>query len=288
MIISSFIMITINKAKEIAKYVSDFASSRFEDIDIFYRTTHRDRHYGIYQLKHGPALMDFLISIHGNMEEKLNFPCLLPTVFASPNQLMEYLLWLRKYIVSHQDYINDNISGDNTSYIIVELSHISNDIISMIDYVKQWYDADDDNIPYLEMRFCLNSQNIGKFIAYLQKIFASISYAINKTSEGAYHSNLHIILKLLGFDIISEDETNAGRIDAVIKLSDIIYIVEIKKADRKDDSDIALQQIIDNKYPQKYMYDGYNVVALGISFCTKERNINGYKSTVIYTKDSSL
>ena len=34
MIISSFIMITINKAKEIAKYVSDFASSRFEDIDI--------------------------------------------------------------------------------------------------------------------------------------------------------------------------------------------------------------------------------------------------------------
>ena len=35
MIISSFIMITINKAKEIAKYVSDFASSRFEDIDIF-------------------------------------------------------------------------------------------------------------------------------------------------------------------------------------------------------------------------------------------------------------
>ena len=52
-------MITINKAKEIAKYVSDFANSRFEDIDIFYRTTHRDRHYGIYQLKHGPALMDF-------------------------------------------------------------------------------------------------------------------------------------------------------------------------------------------------------------------------------------
>ena len=36
------------------------------------------------------------------------------------------------------------------------------------------------------------------------------------------------------------------------------------------------------------MRDGYNVVAFGISFCTKERNINGYKSTVIYTKDSSL
>lgn len=279
-------MITINKAKEIAKYVSDFANSRFEDIDIFYRTTHRDRHYGIYQLKHGTVLMDFLISIHGNMEEKLTCQNLLPNVFASPIQMMEYLLRLRGYITQNQALINDNMLDNNLSFIIDELSRISNDLISMIDYVKQWYDADDDNIPYLEMRFCLNSQNIDQFIRYLQKIFASISYAINKTSEGAYHSNLHIILKLLGFDIISEDETNAGRIDAVIKLSDIIYIVEIKKADRKDESYMALQQIIDNKYPQKYMFDVYNVVALGISFCTKERNINGYKSVVIYTRDS--
>ena len=34
------------------------------------------------------------------------------------------------------------------------------------------------------------------------------------------------------------------------------------------------------------MRDGYKVVALGISFCTKEGNINGYKSVVIYTRDS--
>ena len=77
-------MITINKAKEIAKYVSNFANSRFEDIDIFYRTTHRDRNYGIYQLKHGTILMDFLGSIHGNIGERLNSPNLLPNVFASP------------------------------------------------------------------------------------------------------------------------------------------------------------------------------------------------------------
>ena len=35
------------------------------------------------------------------------------------------------------------------------------------------------------------------------------------------------------------------------------------------------------------MYDGNKVVALGISFYTKERNINGYKLSVICTGGSS-
>ncbi|MCD8292024.1 MAG: PD-(D/E)XK nuclease domain-containing protein [Prevotella sp.] len=41
-------------------------------------------------------------------------------------------------------------------------------------------------------------------------------------SEGYFHSNIHLVLKLLGVNVISEDATNIGRIDAAIELIDKI------------------------------------------------------------------
>jgi len=66
----------VHKFKQIEKYLFDFFSNRFEDFDNFYRTTHRDRNvqnYGIYALKDGNKLMDFLNSIHGNIEDQFYF-----------------------------------------------------------------------------------------------------------------------------------------------------------------------------------------------------------------------
>lgn len=274
-------MIPRHKIKQIEKYISDFALNRYDLVDSFYRGTHRDRHTGIYLLKHGTKLMDYLINIYITFEEKLSPQSLIPEVFASPEQMISFLLGYRQYIEENKKLLSDNICGQDTSYIITDLIDISESLIYMIDYVKQWYDADDSVVPYLDMRYCLTTRDVDQFIKYLQQIFASISYAINKTSEGAYHSNLHLILKLLGFNIISEDETNIGRIDATIKLSDSIYIIEVKKSESKDESKIALNQIKTKKYHQKYMCDDKQIIGLGISFSTKERNINGYQYQIL-------
>lgn len=273
-------MITIYKAREIEKYVSDFAQSRVEELDVFFRSTHRDRETGIYKLKGGAKLMDFLITLHSEIVEKMSQSHLIPQVFASPEQLLVYLLNFRTYVVDKQKLISIDEERENISYIVTELREISEAVIAMIDYVKQWYDADDTGIPYLEMRYCLMNRNVDRFVEYLKTIFASVSYAINKSSEGAYHSNLHVIMKLLGFDIISEDLTNVGRIDAVVRLSDVMYILEIKVSDSSDESDTAIRQIVEKKYPQKYMCQGYDIVIVGLSFSTTERNINGYKWSV--------
>ena len=110
---------------------------------------------------------------------------------------------------------------------------------------------------------------------------ASLPYSINKISEGYYHSNVHIILKLLGFDINSEETTNIGRIDATIRFYDYIYIFEFKFDVKKDNSKEALQQIIEKKYSEKFEIDKKKIIAIGVSFSSEERNINGYKIKLI-------
>lgn len=74
----------------------------------------------------------------------------------------------------------------------------------------------------------LLSEKIDKFFEAVQAVFADIPYDINKSKEGYFHSHLHLILRLIGFEILSEVSTNVGRIDSVIELADIIYLVEFK------------------------------------------------------------
>ncbi len=146
----------------------------------------------------------------------------------------------------------------------------------MIDSVKKIYDNEDTVVPYQELRFALIIQDVDGFIKILKSILASVSYAIAKIQEGYFHSNVHLILKLLGFDILSEEMTNVGRIDAVIRFSDVIYIFEFKFGKESDQSPVALQQIKDKKYAEKFEYEKKDILLVGVSFGEEEKNINGY------------
>jgi len=271
----------VHKFKQIEKYLFDFFSNRFEDFDNFYRTTHRDRNvqnYGIYALKDGNKLMDFLNSIHGNIEDQFYFEKLIPHKFVTPEALLMTLEHFKRYLNENQKYLDINFEGEDTSYIITETQRIKDELVLAIDYAKTIYDYEDTLIPYQELRYKLISNNIPDFIAILKSILASVSYAISKTQEGFFHSNVHLILKLLGFEVISEELTNNGRIDAVIRFSDKFYIVEFKFNKNEDLSDMALQQIKDKEYALKFRIEKKDIFGVGISFSESTRNINGFKS----------
>lgn len=271
----------MHKFKQIEKYLFDFFSNRFEDFDNFYRTTHRDRNvqnYGIYALKDGNKLMDFLNSIHGNIEDQFYFEKLIPHKFVTPEALLMTLEHFKRYLNENQKYLDINFEGEDTSYIITETQRIKDELVLAIDYAKTIYDYEDTLIPYQELRYKLISNNIPDFIAILKSILASVSYAISKTQEGFFHSNVHLILKLLGFEVISEELTNNGRIDAVIRFSDKFYIVEFKFNKNEDLSDMALQQIKDKEYALKFRIEKKDIFGVGISFSESTRNINGFKS----------
>jgi hypothetical protein len=138
----------MDKIKKIEKYLYDFFSSRFQDIDIFYRSTQRDRQYGIYRLKQGDKLMDFIISIHANIEEHFYSNNLIPQNFATPEALLFALENFKKYLNDNQKYLDMNYDEEKTDYIVYDTQKIKDEIIQAIDYTKIIYDYEDTIIPY--------------------------------------------------------------------------------------------------------------------------------------------
>lgn len=272
----------MSKINRLEKYLFDFFSTRFNDLDLFFRSTHRDRQLGIYRLHEGPRLMDFLISIHANIEEQFYFKNLIPQKFATPEALLSALTSFKNYLNENQKYLDINTNNQNTNYIISELQRIKNELIQAIDYTKNIYDYEDTVVPYQELRYKLITNNITDFISILSSILASVSYAISHKQEGFFHSNVHLILKLLGFEILSEEMTNNGRIDAVIRFSDSIYILEFKFNESDDLSQEALEQIKEKEYAKKFVVERKSIFGIGISFSTSKKNINGFKTEKLY------
>ena len=123
------------------------------------------------------------------------------------------------------------------------------------------------------LKMALATNNLDEFFKILQGIFASLSYNI-KATEAFFHSHIHIILVLLDFKADSEIETNEGRIDMVCETENFIHIFEFKLTSSK----IALQQIIDKKYFQKYRKSNKQLVLTGIALDVKKKNIRDWKS----------
>jgi len=122
-----------------------------------------------------------------------------------------------------------------------------------------------------KMKQYLIDGNVDLFFRDTMSIFASLSYNM-KITEAYFHSGLHIFLKTIGFDIVSEDETNLGRIDSVIELDNKIYIIEFKTSD----STIAIDQIKDKKYYEKYLIKNKDIVLIGVGCSLMTKNIKNW------------
>ncbi len=83
-----------------------------------------------------------------------------------------------------------------------------------------------------------------------------------------------MIMKMLGFEIDVEIETIDGRIDAVVKTDDNIYIIEFKV---NQSSDVAIEQIKNKKYALKYDNDKRTIYLIGINFNTDKKEIDDWK-----------
>jgi hypothetical protein len=70
-----------------------------------------------------------------------------------------------------------------------------------------------------------------------------------------------------------EVRTNIGRIDAVVKTPDRIFIFEFKLGGTAKE---ALQQIKDKQYAAPYRDDGREILCIGIAFGTEERNLTDW------------
>ncbi|MCK4765124.1 MAG: ATP-binding protein [Candidatus Aminicenantes bacterium] len=119
----------------------------------------------------------------------------------------------------------------------------------------------------------IESNDLEGFITILKSLFAAIpAHIFIKNREAYYHSVIYLVLTLLGVVIQAEVYTNKGRIDAVIETGSHIYILEFKMGTAAQ----ALTQVKENKYFEKYMASGKEVVLIGIGFDVEQKNLTDY------------
>ena len=78
-----------------------------------------------------------------------------------------------------------------------------------------------------------------------------------------------MILSLLSFTIHAERLTNLGRMDAVLELLDVVYIIEFKMTTGAT----AIQQIQAKQYDLPFRNRGKRIILLGIAFDKAAHNI---------------
>jgi hypothetical protein len=112
----------------------------------------------------------------------------------------------------------------------------------------------------------------------LTQFFASIPYTIKINAEKYYQTIFYVLLKVLGAEIIVEQPTNIGRIDAVIQTKNRCFVIEMKI---NDTANAALKQIRTKKYYQPYELLEKEIVLIGIKFDTKLNNISEIKQEML-------
>jgi hypothetical protein len=122
-----------------------------------------------------------------------------------------------------------------------------------------------------QMRESLFAENIKGFSAILTSLLTNIPYQLHIEREAYYHSILHTIGMLLGFDVQSEVSMSTGRIDMVITLPTAIYVMEFKL---NDSPERALTQIISHGYADIYAQSNKKIILVGLNFNYTDKTLS--------------
>ena len=274
---------------ELSEYVNEWLDARWQHWSLVNTSIHRDKRTGIYRLKQGEKLLDYLNSIMGIIEDHLGMDKgqhLIPSKFSSINQFAQFLQNFTQYLRDNYYLIETNFNKEQTDIIVADIANMVNEIIEMSNRCLEIILVDDNvPIPYQQVKKSLYNGDVKEFISLLNSIIKSVPYLIHKEkfNEGYFHSFFHVALTLIGMRPLSEVATSDGRIDMVINCPKTIYIMEFKySANDKDLSKVALEQIKSKKYHQPYIIQQKPIVGIGYSFGEGTREITNYRYETLY------
>ncbi|AEF18844.1 MULTISPECIES: ATP-binding protein [unclassified Hydrogenobaculum] len=125
------------------------------------------------------------------------------------------------------------------------------------------------------------NRQVEKLKDILHRFFASIPHDWYRKNdidsyEGFYASIVYALFNGAGLNVIAEDNTNKGQIDLSVLSDDSVYIIEFKVVEDKEEG-VALKQIKEKKYYEKYMGKYNEIYLIGIEFSKKDKNIVGFE-----------
>jgi hypothetical protein len=117
----------------------------------------------------------------------------------------------------------------------------------------------------------------------LRGLFASIPYQLHVDLEAYDHSLFSAVMTVLGFNMDVEVSVSKGRVDAVLELSDKVYVMEFKY--EKCPTDISsedkqklfgaaltkgMEQINEKGYHKKYLGSGKTIYLAAFAFLGRD------------------
>ncbi|MCD8296543.1 MAG: PD-(D/E)XK nuclease domain-containing protein, partial [Prevotella sp.] len=112
------------------------------------------------------------------------------------------------------------------------------------------------------------------FMSSMKTLLDGNDYSIIGELEKYFQNVMCLIFKIMGFNVDVEYKTATGRIDAVIKTKDYIYLMEFKV---DVPADKALAQIDSKEYALPFIADERTLYKIGVSFSSKTRSISEWK-----------
>ncbi|MEI6790057.1 MAG: ATP-binding protein [Myxococcaceae bacterium] len=132
-------------------------------------------------------------------------------------------------------------------------------------------------VPWRELSVklakALAANDLDTFCQLFQIFLADVPYTLHIGIEKYYHTIFYMLMKFMGAEIWIEEMTNIGRIDAVLQTSTHVYVIEFKL---DQSAQAALKQIKEKQYSEKYKLLKKPIVAIGLAFDSKAKNIVEY------------
>ena len=125
----------------------------------------------------------------------------------------------------------------------------------------------------VELKLGLQDRDWERIFSVFNHVFATVPYHIFNKTEAYYHSLVHVTLTLSGYMVFSEVITNKGRIDTVLETEDLVAIFEFKM---DSSAEVAMAQIHEKKYAERYAKKGKDLFLIGVNFDSPERRINSW------------
>ena len=151
--------------------------------------------------------------------------------------------------------------------------------------IAEFTEQDEDfaETAYMRIKESLKNGNLQYMLETLRGLFASIHYQLHIDRESYYHSILYAVMSILGFDIDAEVSTSKGRIDAVLELADIVYVMEFIYMDCEPDAkqetkrkifdealEVGMKQIKDRGYIDRFAGSGKKVCQAAFAFLGRD------------------
>jgi hypothetical protein len=123
----------------------------------------------------------------------------------------------------------------------------------------------------LQLRAAFNNSNVDEAVSLIKQLFTNVPYQLHVKEEKFYHALLQVTCGAAGIKSQSEYSISHGRIDLMLDLPNVLYVIEVKL---NDSADVALEQIEERRYYEPFIVRGKPITLIGLSFKREQKKFD--------------